>query len=407
MTREPDLYGPNSDGQHSYFRDLALIGEAMSADVASLQGLPQHGAAIVTAQPGPMAFRDHFMAWNEEAADRRLRWARDNGTQARAVGTGSLFAPAAGPPGFVAREFAIAARAVSTVARIFRVEPMPGPNELVSDGNGVLNVQAPRMATGGSVAAQAEQAAASNTDPVTNLATSPVSTVAGFVTLSQQLLDMSGGPNGAGSIDTAIAADLGAAWGVEVDRQLLSGTATANTTLGLLNVSGATSVVYTDATPTPAELLTVIGQCYSQVSTARGQTPAVAILHTRRWAWLAGALDAQGLPFAPPEPAETEDQTPGPGDPIGTIAPGLRVYATPVMPATLGAGTNEDRLIILCPRDLLAYIDGPRFRVAWQTSVTNLQAIGMTYGYLGSLPQRWPGGIGIISGSGLSAPVGY
>lgn len=403
---EPPPYGPQA--RHSYFADRLLLADEDRTPALrrALAAAPPRGAAVLGPTyeaPATMDGRPPWLSgWSAEAARARLAAAA---AETRAVGTGTNFAPPAGFPGFLAERFAISARAAASVVNVFTVEPMPRP--AVIDDHGTIVVSAPRLAGSATTAIQTEQAAASSTDPTTALATSPTATVAGLVTVSQQLLDLSGGPGGPGSIDTAIAAELGAAFAADRDAQLLSGTGVAPQTLGLRSVTGATTFTYTDASPTPAKANQALAKLASLTATARGRMPNVALMHPRRWAWFCGEADTATRPLVPPDPAETDQELLAPGGPVGVVGPGLRVYVSPLVPTTLGAGT-EDTVIVACREDLLAFAEGPMSRVADAGAlVGTLQAQVMVYGYLAALPQRWPSGVGIATGSGFAAPAGY
>jgi HK97 family phage prohead protease len=401
VVREPDQYGPTA--RNSWFLDIAWLAQsehngrlARSLGEPARNFSPHHldGVGML-----PAAFSN----WSPEAARVRVDEAARESMQARAIGTSSLFAPPAGPPVFVGSAFAVAMRAASVVAGLFRIEPM---EDTVTDTLGRLAVSAPRFTSGVSVAVQVEQAAAVNTDPATGLLTSPAATIAGEATASAQLVELSGGPGGAASLDAAIAAELGAAWGERLDVQLLTGTAAGGQTMGLLSVPSATSASYTDATPSGPELISVLTGLASQTGTARGRLPDTAILHGRRWAWLSGQLDTANRPFSTPEGVEGDTTTAVVGGPVGTLPPSLAVFATNAMPTTLGGGT-EDRIILICRQDMVAFLRGPVFKAADQTAIANLQYLFACYGYLGSLPNRWPGGVGVLAGTGLAAPIGY
>jgi hypothetical protein len=134
----------------------------------------------------------------------------------------------------------------------------------------------------------------------------------------------------------------------------------------------------------------------------------VSIMHTRRWAFVAAGLDSQNRPLVAPMLEELDSEQLSPQGPAGTLAPGLSVYTTPTIPTNLGGGT-EDRVILVNPADLLAFVMPPRFIVAAEASaeLPNGQLRITAYGYLGAVPHRWPMGIGVLSGTGIAANAGW
>src|SRR5207247_1438445 len=167
--------------------------------------------------------------------------ARARGFEERALsagGAGGTWIPT-GPPAYVADQFAVAARERAALAALLPEHPIPEKG---------MTTGAPRLSSGASVDVTAEGSAISSTDPADVFASSPVSLISGHVTLSQQLLDRAD-PTG----DVWLAAELGRAHGEKLDEKLLAGSGTAPELRGLLNVTGLTSVAYTDASPTQAE----------------------------------------------------------------------------------------------------------------------------------------------------------
>lgn len=145
---------------------------------------------------------------------------------------------------FITDAFATAARAKSVMADVLPTRPLPGHG---------LKVTTPRFGSGSATAIHVEATTVQETDPTTALATGPVGTIAGQVDISQQAVDLS-------NIDEAVAGELGSAYGSQLDVQVLNGSGSAGQLLGLLNVPGIASVVYTSATPTALENLARVGQ---------------------------------------------------------------------------------------------------------------------------------------------------
>jgi hypothetical protein len=97
---------------------------------------------------------------------------------------------------------------------------------------------------------------------------------------------------------------------------------------------------------------------------------------------------------------------------VGRIAPGVRVYATPLMITTAGGGT-EDRAIIFRPSDHFLFTSPVRFPANWQTSATTGQIQFVSVQYAATLQGRYAGGVALIGGNsgnvstGMQGPAGY
>ncbi len=147
----------------------------------------------------------------------------------------------------------------------------------------------------------------------------PITTIAGDNDLSQQILDRTS-PN----MDTFIAAELGRALGEAIDKAILNGSGSGQTR-GLLNVTGATAPSYTDGTPTQTEAFSAIMGLYSDFVAALGEPGT-------RCCWHHGVRHGSRRSTTPPTwPPSIVSASP---------------WWVPAMPTNLGAGTNEDRVIL-------------------------------------------------------------
>lgn len=281
---------------------------------------------------------------------------------------GGEFVPA-GAPTRVANAFARAVRARSAVAPLLTSVPLPERG---------MSVEEPKIGTGPTVDMQsAENAAISETDPVTELLTSPVRTVAGQVDLSRQAFERSGP-----ALDEVIAVELGTAYAELLDTQLVNGAGTGQNLLGLLNVTGITSVSYTDATPTVAEFWAKLLETLSTTSTVWKNLVSVVLAHPRRLAWIHSTV------ATPP-----------------TLPPGVRWVPSAVIPTTLGAGTNEDALIVFDPGATKLYTQPPKFTVTLEPGSATGTVKVWGYGYAAAGTDRQPKSVGRLVGTGLVTPV--
>jgi HK97 family phage major capsid protein len=342
-------------------------------------------------------FRDLYRAQhmnNRDSVDRLVRNDRamaDN-TEYRALttvdGAGGDFVP----PLWMVQDFIELARAGRVVADQVRHQNLPGGTDTIS---------LPRLATGTAVAEQATQnTAVQNTDATTNSVSAAVTTIAGQQVISQQLLDQS-----PVNMDDVLLADLAADYAIKLDTFVINNNATNK--VGLLNVSGLNAVTYTDASPTVGELWAKIADAIQQISTGRLMPPDKGFMHPRRWAWFTAALDTAGRPLI---------GTNGPQNAIGTNGPnvaqgylgnfqGVDWYGDPNIPANLGAGTNEDRMIITRSTDTILYEGTPRSETFRETYANQLSVLLRFYNYAALHASRYPKSISVIAGTGLITPT--
>jgi hypothetical protein len=76
------------------------------------------------------------------------------------------------------------------------------------------------------------------------------------------------------------------------------------------------------------------------------------------------------------------------------------------MPTNLGGGTNESRLVFLNRRGFDFWESPPRFKVADQTSIANLQYQFVMYGFYATT-SRQAKMISIVSGTGMIPVSGF
>jgi HK97 family phage major capsid protein len=336
---------------------------------------------------------------DDEARARLERDLRDPtarlGRHYRAISTGltagGTFAEVQGPPNYIIDAFASGAATESVLASLLPSWPMPEHG---------IHVSTPQVTTPSAAGSVAENTAVTTTDPVTALIDTPKATIAGHVTASVQLLDFGGLPT-----ELFLAQELGASNAGEFERQVAVGSGT-NELTGLFNTGAIVTQVYTDATPTGAEWLQSLAQLISAQAQARKRLPDAIAVSARRWAWLLGQLDSSLRPiFHNVEPPiRTNGSTIGL---VGSIG-GIAVYATAGIPSNLGAGTNEDRPLVLYTPDLWLLAS------PIQLIVTSGQSSGfgslseqvVAWGYA-ALLVRHANAIGTLTGTGNILPAGY
>ncbi|MCP9209287.1 phage major capsid protein [Streptomyces cucumeris] len=374
VTSEPETY--RKGGQTSYFRDLFRA--QTKGDSSAAERLTRN---------------------DREVASRLQRIARGaekalEGMEARALtttdGAGGEFVP----PLWMVNDYIALARGGRVVAD--QVRPMALPP-------GTDSISLPRIASGTATAEQTTQnTAVQDTDATTGSVTANVTTIAGKQVVSQQLLDQS--PI---NMDQILLADLAADYAVKADVFVISNNATNK--VGLLSVSGANAVTYTDASPTVAELYPKGADAVQQIHTGRFLPADKHFMHPRRWAWMTAAVDTAGRPLVVPAANLPQNVIAAMGEVasegfVGTWH-GLPVYVDPNIPANLGAGTNEDRIITLRSSDVIFFEGTPQAEAFRETKADQLSVLLRFYNYAALHASRYPKSISVIAGTGLVTPT--
>jgi len=262
-------------------------------------------------------------------------------------------------------------------------------------------ISIPAFTSGGSVAAQEEANSVSETDLVTATTSVSVRTYAGQIDVSRQLLDRA--EAGGEMIDTLIFRELVAAYDASLEASVINGTAAAFQHVGLLQVSNANPVTFTAGTATVAETYAKIVKAISDVTTAFKEPPTHIIMHPRRAAFLAGNLSST-FPLFQVGNLNQAGGTQQAGL-VGTIS-GLPVLSTPAMPTNLGAGTDEDRIIV-ANLSVLPFMEGPlNTRVHESVLSGDLEVRLQVWAYSAFAARRYDvsgqSPIAVISGTGLN-----
>ena len=112
--------------------------------------------------------------------------------------------------------------------------------------------------------------------------------------------------------------------------------------------------------------------------------------------------DAQGRPFTPIDlgAAERDPNV----EPVGSLF-GMALVLDPAVPTNLGAGTNEDRLIVTRATDLLLLEGEPRLTLNLDVGSATLTTRFGLHTYVAFVSGRVPSATGVLSGTGLTAPT--
>lgn len=350
-------------------------------------------------ESGHQFFRDAYRAQfhgDRQAQERLDRHSREMETELRDVGTGAFAGLVV--PQYLTDEYAALARAGRVTANICRGLPLP-------DDGMTLNIS--RITTGTATAVQAtENAAVQETDIDDTLLTVNVRTIAGQQDVSRQALERGT------MIDSVVMGDLAADYAVKLDTSIISDDGTAGTHLGILSTSGINTVTYTDATPTVAEAFPKVADAIQQVNSGRYFPADAIVMHPRRWGWFTAAVDTTNRPLVVPNSnapwnAVGVGDPAGYGGPVGTLF-GLPVYTDANIPTNLGAGNNEDRILVVRSQDLILWEEGsgaPRQLRFEETLGGNLTVKLVVYGFSAFTAGRYPEAVAVISGTGLVTPT--
>jgi HK97 family phage major capsid protein len=374
VTADRELtYRPDRQG---FFRDA--FAARFMGDIGAQQRLNRH------AQEMDVVYRERGVVLHDPGA-----------TSKRDVGTGAFAGLTV--PQYLVDEFAAYARAGRPYLDTIRRIPLPGAG---------MTVNISRITTGTGVAAQAsENAGVQETDADDTLLTVNVRTYAGQQDVSRQALERSE------MVDTIIYEDLVLAYHTVLDNAALNADGSSGTHLGFRSTSGIATVTYTDASPTAAEAWPKLADAVQQIAAGRFLGATHILMHPRRWGWFTAANDTTGRPLisataGAPMNAMGTYNAPSYG-PVGVMQ-GLVVVTDANIPTNLGAGTNEDVIVVYRAPDHMLWEEGdgmPRRLRFEETNGGNLTTKLVVYGYSAFTAGRYPLAGATISGSGLVTPT--
>lgn len=400
---EPAPYGGNSP--HSYFRDLAAAITPTDSPFATPgvqaahERLARHAKDVSWQMRCGTAYgrraeaalletvRSADVQAHKRARDAQAKIIRES----RAIGTGggtTVTAASGGaafvPPAFIGDLF----------APYLQRRPFVNAATALDLPEWGLEVYVPALSSDASVTAQTEGLAASEVDPTADYVSGSVETLAGVLTVSQQLWDRSGGPGGV-SADTAYAKQLGVDLAKAQDQQALNaaiaagGTIAYNGPFALASASGVGGLVGK-----------IAAAKYAIRGTAGGYLEPTSVFFTpERWEYIFGWADAQGRPIVLPE--ATEDDPRKYGD-TGLMWGGLHVWTDPNIPTS---GTTSEDQIVVCDNSEVFFFRSPvpMLQAFPQADALTLQVVIRLYSY-SAVVTRYANAVQTISGTGL-APV--
>lgn len=376
---EPTVYGRGSG--NSYFRDLAILAvRPGDPDVAAR--MARHGREIeVEARDNPGGAVARALGAETRALN-------------TAVGSGGTFLP----PAYLLDEFVALPRPERVLAALVRRQDLP---------KGPMTINIPKIATGTAVASQATQnSAATETDLTDEYVSANVNTLAGQQTVSLQAIEQSSIP-----FDEIVFQDLLRALDAQVEFQAWQGSGTNGQLAGVLGTAGINAVTYTSSTPTAVAAYPFLGQAKSAVFKSIFRPANAIFLTPDRWAWFETATDNNGRPLVLPTDqgvfaamgVALGQMSNGP-KPVGSVM-GLPVFVAPQLPTDLGTGANQDVIGVMSTPDLILWESAPVARALPQTLGTNLSVLLQIYIYAAFMPNRLPGAISTVTGTGLTTPA--
>jgi len=387
----------------------AVEARAAQARVAAGEGGIQQrwsvaGEAATYRPDSPVSFFRDLVSSKKGDYDAAQRLQRNNAEMAlerRALGNTGGTGGSAGEfaqPAWLESEFVALARAGRVTADRLTRRPLPP---------GVSSVNIPKVNTGTGTSVQSTQnTTVAAVDPTTSAISSGITTIAGKVVVSLQLLSQS-----PVALDEMLLGDLSADYARTLDLQVISGTGAGGQLLGLLNVAGIQQVAFTQATPSvtgAGGFYATINKAIAAVATARFLPPTCILMHPRRWSWVAAAFDSSGRPLVSPSGNAfnqvADASAVAAQGPVGQMA-GLPVYTDANLPTNLGAGTNQDPTLVLRAEDV--YL--------WESDVTlasfdapysdSLGVLLRAHGYSALVGSRYPASIAVVNGTGSVTPA--
>lgn len=364
--QEPRTYAPETDKRGKQF--LRDVGASFLGDYSARQRLERH--------------------MNEERVERAEYFGSD-GQVARAAGTGAFAGLVV--PQYLTDLYAPAAKASRPFADAINQHDLPASG---------MTVNISRITTATSTAVQTENTAVSETNIDDTLLSVSVQTIAGQQTLSRQALERGTG------IEDVTLDDLFRSYATTLDSTLLN-----QAVNGLTNV--ATSVAYTDASPTAAELYPKVLESLAGVEAALlDQDPGdnIAVMHSRRWYWMQSQVGST-WPFVQQPGQPTQAGAVNLGTDYGSGARGVLPNGTPVIvdnnvPTNLGVGLNEDEIYVASRRECHLWEDpsAPMLIRAEQPAAASLGVLFVVYGYVAYTHVRYAHARK-IAGTGLVTPT--
>jgi len=265
---------------------------------------------------------------------------------------------------------------------------------------GAQSVNVPRLTVGAITTTPGDDSAVAQQDITDTSVTSPAATFAGQADVAMQLFEQSPiGPH----LDTILFRELERAYDTELEQMLINGTGTGGQFTGILNVAGITTVTFTSGSPTASLLFPLFGQAIAAIGNKRFAPPEAVLLTTSRWAWLTTSEDTALRPFGALGFTDTDMTV---TVPIASTE-GFPTYLDDAIPITLGAGGNQDTIIVCKPSDMMLFESPRHTSVMLDVLSGTMQARFQLHGYAAALLGRFPSSIAMVRGTGMVVQTGF
>ena len=344
----------------------------------------------------PSFFKDrlHARSGDMNAGDRlrRNNEVRALGNTGGTGGSGGEFAP----PAYLLEDWVRLARPGRVTADLFYKQDLPA---------NVSSVQIPKISTGTTTATQSTQnTALSQTDLTTAFLSSGIVTIGGKQVVAQQLVDQSGIP-----FDKVVMEDIAADYAKQIGVQVLIGTGAVGQLKGFLTPASTNVVTWTQATPTAAGFYGQLARLQGQIAATRLAPADVIVMAPRRWAWLASYTDSTGRPLVVPTAGgfnsmATPDGAYASAGHVGTLL-GLDVVVDPNIPINLGAGLNQDVVLMFKRDDIWFWEADLRADIQTAPYADSLGLLFRCWNYSAMIPDRYLASLGQLQGTGLTTPT--
>jgi HK97 family phage major capsid protein len=396
---EPRTY--SLEGEHSYMKDLVVTHPTWQSGggskAAAEARLAHHNYEVAvevasdTAEGRSAANVIRQENREQGAANGQIAELRSRGkagqSEIRALTTGSGSGGAFAPPVYLLDLYAPFRTAGRAFIDSLQSKPLP------SSG---MTIDIPAMGNAAAVTTQSSQnSGVGEGDPNAAYISANVGTIAGEITVSQQLLDRTGPWDG--SYDAVMFDQLTRIYNTQADIYALTA-----------SLAGAGAVAY-PSTLSVADTYLAVNGAQSIIRSTAGvfRNPTAAFMTPTRWSWLASQVDSEGRPLIVPNAQSPMNAVMAGGDNPGVEGfsgynmAGLDVYQDAAIP-TPGAGA--DQIIVLDPSAVLVFEGDLVPRVLPQTLGNQLSVLLQVYAYIAVLP-LYPLAVQAISGTNLVAPT--
>lgn len=388
VTHEPMVYGEGA--QASYYRDL--IHSSLPGHPASLESrdrLTEYGHQVTV----EVNMRSDI----GRKAENALRSLTQENRTGITTGGGATATAASGGAAFVSplifiNDYAPYREYGRSFADACNSQDLPDYG---------MELYLPAVLGPAGVDSQTEGDSVDETDPTFGYLNSTLTTLAGEVTVSQQMLDRAG-PDF--EFDRMIFDQLNRDYAPKLDKLVLTA-ALANATSQTYNGSFAITSVSASG-----GLYGQIAQAKNSLETTEGTVlNANAVFMTpTRWNYIASFADGEGRPLVVPSAAGPFNAvTSGGGNAPFEGATGYEIQGVPISKdANIpnSGTTSNDQILVTDTREIYVWESQQVNRVIPQTLASTLQVIIQTYGYVGCIP-RYQAGTVAINGSALAAPT--